>query len=147
MTSENIGKTGEAGIRQQMDTWLKAVLSLDTDGVMSHYAPDVRAFDAIAQLQFQGADAYRKHWEACLSMCPPGQMIFEIHDPQIIADHSVGFCHSLIRCGGMDNGEEKTAWMRMTACYRKLNGTWKVAHEHFSMPFDMESGKVLELQP
>lgn len=147
MNTGNTDTTAEGEIRQQMDSWLKAVLALDIDGIMSHYAPDVRAFDAIAQLQFKGVDAYRKHWEACFSMCSPGQMIFEIHDPEIVADDTVGFCHSLIRCGGTDGEEEKVGWMRMTVCYRKIAGTWKVVHEHFSMPFDMESGKVLDLQP
>ena len=36
----------------------------------------------------------------------------------------------------------------MTVCYGKIDGDWKVVHEHFSSPFDMQSGKALfELQP
>lgn len=36
----------------------------------------------------------------------------------------------------------------MTVCYRKIDGDWKVVHEHFSTPFDTQSGKALfELQP
>jgi ketosteroid isomerase-like protein len=31
---------------------------------------------------------------------------------------------------------------------RKTNGKWKIAHEHFSAPFDPVSGKALfDLQP
>jgi ketosteroid isomerase-like protein len=37
--------------------------------------------------------------------------------------------------------------MRVTFCCRKAAGRWKIAHEHFSAPFDPESGKVLDLQP
>lgn len=37
---------------------------------MSHYAPDVLAFDAILRLRFKGAEAYRDHWQASLAMCP-----------------------------------------------------------------------------
>lgn len=33
--------------------------------------------------------------------------------------------------------------MRGTVCYRKLGGQWLVTHEHFSAPFDMESGKTM----
>lgn len=89
-----------------------------------------------------------KHWEACLALCP-GPIVFEIHDLNITAGDDVAFCHFLNRCGGTgENGEEQAAWMRATVCYRKTNGRWLVVHEHFSAPFDMESGKALfDLQP
>jgi PhnB protein len=32
--------------------------------------------------------------------------------------------------------------------FRKTNGTWMIVHEHFSAPFDPESGKALfDLEP
>lgn len=148
MNAETATATAEAEIRKLMDNWLRAVHAQDIDGIVSCYAPNILAFDAVSQLQFKGVDAYRKHWEACLSMCPPGSMIFEIHDLNITAGNDVAFCHGLSRCGGVgENGEEKTGWMRMTVCYRKRNGRWRVVHEHFSAPFDMETLKVLDLRP
>jgi uncharacterized protein (TIGR02246 family) len=140
--------TAEAEIRALVDNWLRAVLARDIDGIMSHYAPDILSFDAISQLQFKGVDAYRTHWEACLSMCP-GPMIFEIHDLNIAAGNDVAFCHCLTRCGATEeNGAEKASWMRVTVCYRKTNGKWLVVHEHCSAPFDMESCKaLLDLEP
>jgi ketosteroid isomerase-like protein len=33
--------------------------------------------------------------------------------------------------------------MRATVCCRNAGGRWRIAHEHFSAPFDMESGKAL----
>ena len=53
----------EAQIRARLEDWAEATQSKDLDAVMSHYAPDVVAFDAIAALQFKGREAYRKHWE------------------------------------------------------------------------------------
>jgi ketosteroid isomerase-like protein len=38
--------------------------------------------------------------------------------------------------------------MRATVCFRKTNGEWMIVHEHFSAPFDPQSGKALcELEP
>lgn len=141
-------ETTETEIRNLVNSWLKAVLDGNMDAIVSHYAPDILAFDAVSQLQFKGVDAYRQHWEACLALCP-GPMIFEIHDLSIVAGNDVAFCHALNRCGGTgENGEEKVGWMRMTACYRRLNGQWKIVHEHFSAPFDIESGRaLLDLTP
>jgi uncharacterized protein (TIGR02246 family) len=135
-------------IRRLIDDWAKAARASDIDGIMAAYAPDIVSFDAITQLQFKGADAYRKHWEACIAMCP-GPMIFEIHDLGIEAGDDVAFGHYLLRCGATgEDGEEKSGWMRATGCYRKRSGRWMVVHEHFSAPFDMESGKaLLSLEP
>jgi ketosteroid isomerase-like protein len=61
----------------------------------------------------------------------------------------VAFCHYLFRCGGTGpDGEEHVGWMRVTVCFRKANGTWVIVHEHFSAPFDPQSGKaLLDLEP
>jgi uncharacterized protein (TIGR02246 family) len=147
MNSETSTANAEPEIRALMNDWLKVVRASDVNGIMSHYAPDILAFDAIAQLQFKGKEAYGKHWEACLAMCP-GPMIFEIHDLQIAPAGDVAFSHYLTRCGAIENGEEKASWMRATVGYRKTNGKWIIVHEHFSAPFDMESGKALfDLKP
>ena len=138
----------ESEIRELIEDWADAVRAKNIDRIMSHYAPDILAFDAISQLQFKGADAYRRHWEACFSMCQ-GPTIFEIHDLGITVGDGMAFGHALNRCGGTgEDGEEKVCWMRMTTCYRKINGRWMIVHEHFSTPFDMQSGKALfDLQP
>jgi uncharacterized protein (TIGR02246 family) len=133
----------ETEIRDLLEDWAAAARSGDLEGVMAAYAPDIVAFDAIAQLQFKGAEAYRKHWQMCVEMCS-GPMTFEIHDLAIEAEGGFGFAHYLVRCGGTGpDGMEHTGWMRVTVCCRRTGDRWQVAHEHFSVPFDMESGKAL----
>src|SRR3546814_1835774 len=122
----------EAEIRELVDGWSKAVRALDVDAIMAHYAPEMVAYDAIAALRFRGAEAYRAHWAMCLSMCP-GPMIFEVADMSVAAAGAVAFAYGLTRCGGAgENGEEPDSGMRITACYRRRAGRWKIVHEHFS---------------
>jgi ketosteroid isomerase-like protein len=60
------------------------------------------------------------------------------------AGDEVAFGHYLLKCGATgEDGGEQTGWTRATVCWRKRSGRWMVAHEHFSVPFDMESGKAL----
>ncbi len=148
MATVTVKANEEARVRGLIDDWANAVRAGDIDGIMSHYAPDIVAFDAIARLQFKGADAYRNHWQACLSMCS-GPMTFEVHDLHLAARDDVAFGHYLSRCGGTAaDGVAKVGWMRGTVCCRKQAGRWLVVHEHFSAPFDMENGKALfELEP
>ncbi|SDM29681.1 conserved hypothetical protein [Modicisalibacter muralis] len=142
-TTQTQQTQAETEIRQLIDNWTQAFLAKDLDGIMAHYAPDVVAFDAIIALQFKGIEAYREHWAQCLTFCQ-GAMKFELHELDITAGEDVAFSHSLSHCGGTnEEGEEQACWMRGTVCYRKLDGQWLVTHEHFSAPFDMESGKAL----
>src|SRR5262245_20003698 len=100
MATATIERTAEAEIRKLLDDWAKAAGTFDIDRIMKAYAPDVLAFDAIAQLQFKGAQAYREHWQACAAMCP-GPMVFEVHDLAIEAGDDIAFGHYLVRCGAI----------------------------------------------
>lgn len=145
-TPSSLART-ETELRRQLEDWAHAVRAKDIDRIFAHYAPDIVAFDAIAQLQFKGAEAYRKHWETCMTMCP-GPMVFELHELQVSAADELAFVHGLNRCGGTGpDGKEMTGWMRMTACFRKQHGKWQIVHEHFSAPFDPQSDKALWLEP
>lgn len=143
MTLHMTRTDAKAEIERLLENWAEAARQGDLEAIMAAYAPDVRAFDAIVQLQFKGAEAYRKHWQMCVEMCA-GPMIFEIHELAIEAGGDVAFAHFLVRCGGTGpDGKEQTGWMRGTSCCRRTDGRWLIAHEHFSAPFDMESGKAL----
>lgn len=141
-------QSAEARIRELIDEWARGVRAKDIDAILAHYASDIVAFDGIGPLQLIGKDAYRKHWEACLAMCS-GPMTFEVHDLDIEAGDDLAFAHYLSRCGGTGaNGKEQAGWFRATVCWRKTSGRWQVAHEHFSAPFDPDSGEaLLDLEP
>jgi ketosteroid isomerase-like protein len=81
-----------------------------------------------------------------MQMCK--EMIFEMHALELSVRDDIAFGHYLSRCGGVEDGREKTSWMRATVCLREIDGRWLIVHEHFSVPFDMQSGKAMfDLQP
>jgi ketosteroid isomerase-like protein len=62
----------------------------------------------------------------------------------------VAFSHNLnLISGTRTNGEETDVWVRVTACYRKIDDKWMVAHEHISVPFYMDgTGRAaVDLKP
>jgi uncharacterized protein (TIGR02246 family) len=148
MATATIDRTAEAQIRSLIEDWADAAAAFDLDRIMAAYAPDILAYDAIAQLQFKGAQAYREHWQACAAMCP-GPMVFEVHDLAIEAGDAIAFGHYLVRCGMIgEDGKEDTGYMRATFCCRKQSGRWLIVHEHFSAPFDPASSQaLLRLEP
>lgn len=140
--------TVNSELKALTDSWEKANQARDVDAILGHYAEDLVAFDAILQLQFKGREVYKAHWKNCLEMCQ-GPMTFEVHQLQQWGEGDVGFGHFLCHCGGTDNeGNTHNCWMRVTQGYRRIGGQWRIVHDHFSAPFDPESGQALfELQP
>ena len=140
--------TSEAEVRALIDDWAKATRAKDVDGIIAKHAPDTRSFDCHSHFQFKGADALRKHLEACMP-CMQGPMTFEIHDLDVAAYGDVAFGHLLARYGATGrSGEEHGGWLRVTVCLRKVRGEWLIVHDHCSVPFDPQSGKaMLDLAP
>jgi uncharacterized protein (TIGR02246 family) len=137
----------EGAIRSLIANWVSALRAKDLDKLMSHYAPGVVLFDGVAPLQM-GPDMYRKNWEGYFNWFP-GSVNYETRDLKITAGDTAAFSRALVYLTGTTaEGKEDGAWMRQTIGYEKIDGQWRVTHEHWSMPMDMESGKVLtDLKP
>ncbi|MBM3105124.1 SgcJ/EcaC family oxidoreductase [Pseudomonas sp. P66] len=139
-----MSSTAENEVRQLIERWIPAVRARDIPAITAPYAEDIVAFDAVKELQFKGKAAYRAHWQACMEHCP-GDMIFEMEQLQVHASADLAFAHWLNRCGPAsdESGEDKSCYMRVSAGYKRIDGQWMVVHEHWSAPFDMETGAAL----
>ena len=147
MSTQTAGKATEA-IQAVVDSWFESVGACDFDRIMPHYTKDVRGFDAILSLQFKGREAYGEHWKKCLESCMEG-MSFKMLQPELTGGAGAAFFTCLVECGGRDkNGKKQSGLLRVTLGLKETPAGWKVAHDHWSAPFDPETGKVLgELQP
>jgi ketosteroid isomerase-like protein len=95
-------------------------------------------FDLAPPLQYAGIDAYRSNFEEWF-LSFQGPIGYEIRDLSITMGDDVAFSRSLNRISGRrTNGEQTDVWVRATVCFRKIEGKWKMAHEHVSVPFYME---------
>ena len=138
----------EQQIRDMVSQYVAAVRTKDVSRIATLYSDDVVAFDAILALQFIGKVAYIEHWQTCMSYTS-GDMHFEVHQLKVTASSDLAFSHSINLCGCTnEQGEMQTSWMRCTQCWRHDADGWKIVHEHFSAPFDVESGQAMfNLQP
>ena len=148
MAVEANKKNDEAAIQGLIDDGIRSIRDKNIEGVMSLYAQEVVSFDIVPPLRYVGADAFRNVWEEVFSSFQ-GPIGYEIHDLNITVGDDVAFTHSLNRISGTMNNELKTdLWLRWTACFRKINGKWLIAHHQNSVPVDLEHGKaVLDLKP
>lgn len=134
-------------LAQQSEQWAQAVLRQDLAAVEQFYGPQLRAFDAVKQLEFTRA-AYFTHWQQCMEFCT-GHSAFELKDRQLSGGPELALLTCLLYCGGTnEQGEPQGCWMRLTQGWQLQQGQWRIIHDHFSVPFDMVSGSALfNLQP
>jgi ketosteroid isomerase-like protein len=138
----------EADIRQRIDNVVEAIRAMDLEGVKPIYAPDIVSFDIVPPLRHVGAEAKWKNWVDVFTAYqrPLG---YEIRDLTITVGDDVAFGYSLNRISGtLKNGNRSDFWVRWTACFRKVDGNWLIAHDQVSVPLDVESGRaLLNLKP
>jgi uncharacterized protein (TIGR02246 family) len=148
MTTQQNTASDEAQIRQLIEQWEQALHAKDLDTLMSYYAPDILTFDILPPLHYRGVDAYRKNFEAWFAAVQ-GPIEYETRDLRITIGDGVAFCHSLNRVRSTrTTGETTETWVCVTVGFRKIEGTWRITHEHVSVPCDMETSQaLLDLQP
>jgi ketosteroid isomerase-like protein len=141
--------TDEALIRARIDELLEAIRAADLEGAKAMYAPDIVTFDVVGPLQRVGVEAKGSNWEDAFAMFqrPLG---YEVRGLTITVGGDVAFGHGFARLSGtLKNGNRFDGfWVRATYCLRKVDGRWLVAHDHVSVPLDLESGRgSVNLEP
>jgi ketosteroid isomerase-like protein len=115
---------------------------------MATVAPHSLSFDVVEPLQYRGAAEVRKRIEEWFgNFASPIE--YEFRDLDIAASGDVAFAHCLSHVHGTTvGGDAIDMWLRSTTCFRRVDGAWRVTHEHNSVPFDGATGNAsLALQP
>jgi len=127
----------DSSVRDRVASLAQAIRDKDIDYLMTHYAPDVVAYDVMPPMAALSAADYRNNFERWFATMR-GPIDYEMNDLRISMSESHAFCHCVghIR-GTRSNGENADYWVRVTTCFQKANGQWLVGHEHVSMPGEM----------
>jgi len=130
-------------IRQRVENWAKALRAKDIDGLMSLYAPDIVSFDLDPPLRYGGTDNKRSAWQEFFAL-HTGPIGYEIGDLNVTTQGELAFAHSLNHVSGaLASGHFSNMWVRWTACFRRIDGTWLVVHDHVSVPADLAQGRAV----
>ncbi len=148
MTIGNRHAVEEAEIRALVEEWVQSLRDKDLRGLTAPQSSDVVVFDVKPPIRLQGKEAYTKMWEDCLPYMP-GPIDYELRDLTVVAGDDVAFCHSINRMRvKTHSGDTRETWLRATVGFRKIDGEWRIVHEHVSVPFNpMTSQAVLDLKP
>jgi ketosteroid isomerase-like protein len=115
---------------------------------MSFYAPDLVSFDINPPLRYAGTDRKRQAWLEAFRVYSGG-FSYYVRELDVAAQGELAFVHSLNHVTGtLANGHTTDMWVRWTACFRRVDGAWRIVHDHVSVPADLAHGKaVTDLEP
>lgn len=135
--------TDEAAIRAIIEARCRAVGVGNVDAMTADIADEVVIFDVVGPLGNQGKAASRERAEQWLGGYD-GPVSWETARVRVAADGDVAFSHGLSHVTGkLKTGDSVDMWFRTTLGFRRIDGRWRIVHDHSSDPFDPESGKAL----
>lgn len=128
--------TEENRIKVLLEAWAEAVRRHDLVAILAHHEPDMVMFDVPPPLQCKGIKAYEQTWDLFFRYHKSGAA-FDFQEITVTAGLDVAFAVAIMRCGpdSSSNPADKDGFLfRLTVGLRKIDGDWRIAHEHHSVP-------------
>jgi uncharacterized protein (TIGR02246 family) len=124
----------------------RAHVDHDADAIVESYAPDAVIYDLAPPLgrrgmTREGVATWLGGWD--------GPIQIDAFDVNLTVDRELACSSALTRMRGRINGEDQDMWFRTTMCLRKINGQWRIVHDHSSVPFYMDGSyrAAVDLKP
>jgi ketosteroid isomerase-like protein len=124
----------EVEIRGLIERWAKAVREENREAIRADHDPGILMFDVPPPFLSRGLDAYMATWETFFA-CSEKPVGFAFHDVEVTCGQDVAFATATGRCVNTEtNGKRELLEFRLTMGLRKIEGKWRVMHEHHSLP-------------
>jgi ketosteroid isomerase-like protein len=128
--------TAENQIYALLESWASAVRRHDLPAILAHHERDMVMFDLPPPLQCKGIKAYEQTWDLLFRYHKPGTA-FDFRELAVTAGADVAFAVAIMWCGPDSSGNplDKDGFLfRLTVGLRKIDGEWRISHEHHSVP-------------
>lgn len=141
-----IGNTRYAAAAQELRDLVAdrvaAVHSRDAATLAARPLDDVITFDVLPPLNSRGSAAVAEHMREWFDGYE-GDIGYDVHQLHVSAENDFGFCSCLYNVSGtLKTGDVVDMWVRATLCCRRIDGTWRIVHDHESVPFDPATGRA-----
>jgi ketosteroid isomerase-like protein len=137
----------EVDIRQRIDALAESVRTRDLDGIKTIFAPNLISFDIEPPLRHLGAEAKWNNWTKVFAVYQA--IDYELRDLTVQVSGDLAVAYSINHISGtLQTGDKNDYWLRWTAVFRKIDGTWLINHDQVSVPTDFGTGRSkLDLEP
>lgn len=133
----------EQELRDLVAERVAAVRAKDTAPLAARMADDVIEYDVLPPLRSAGSQALVEGTQAWFDGYAT-DIDYTVHELTVAADGELGCCWFLYHVAGtLTAGAEVDMWVRATLCCRRIDGQWRIVHDHESVPFDADTGEAL----
>ncbi len=140
----------EYDVRQTIDSFVQAVRTGKLDVIISFYADHITAFDMMPPFKFTDLGQYRQiAWIECFTDAFEFPVAYDYKEDQlrIFGDYAVIY-GEIQMSGAFKKGDESVeARLRNTTVLQKIDGNWKIIHEHTSVPLGFDMKGLMNLRP
>lgn len=146
-TRERGQTDGEDQIQHCLARWKQAMERKDAAATVACYAEDAVLFTLAPPLCERGMNP--QALQAWFDTWKTGPR-HEMRDVRLVVSEDIAYCHCLTHMtGSKTSGEAVDLWFRATVGLRKVQGEWKLVHEHTSVPFKMDGSyqAAVDLKP
>jgi uncharacterized protein (TIGR02246 family) len=138
----------EQEIRALVEERVAAVVAKDPSPLAARQHEDVVVFDVLPPLRSRGSSTVAEKTQAWFDGYA-SEIGYDVRELEIHAEGDIGFCSFVYHVTGtLVSGPEVVMWVRATLGCRRIDGAWRIVHDHESVPFDPVSGRaVIDLAP
>ncbi len=118
----------------------------DAGAIVDCYAPDAVVYSLAPPLKDKIDPEGMAEWLATWQ----GPVLVDAEDVDLVIGPEIAWSTALNRIRGTKkNGTKEDIWFRTTMCFRKVDGEWKIAHDHSSTPYYMDGSlkAAVDLKP
>jgi uncharacterized protein (TIGR02246 family) len=132
--TQPVSNTDELEIKALIDQWAKAVREENRAAIRTDHDDNILMFDVPPPFLSQGLDAYMATWETSFAHVTK-PVAFDFTEVKVTAGNDVAFATAIGHCINIDStGKPEPLDFRLTMGLRKINGRWRILHEHHSLP-------------
>jgi PhnB protein len=136
----------ESAVQEAIQRRNAALSAKDVAAVMATGAAGFVSYSLAPPLQSTGGAAGMKAWFSTWD----GPIGLDVQGLEVVASEDVAFAHGFFRMSGRKtDGSAADLWFRQTFGLTRSGETWKIAHEHSSVPFLMDGSfrAAVDLKP
>ena len=125
----------------KLKEWDEALRRLDLTQMLSLHDKTASFYDLSAE--FSNLSEYQHLWQDFKPMDHTEYSALSVSRRNIVihADEHLVVLNALFKIEDLEHADIKGfGWCRQTMCWMKKNRTWKVMHQHLSVPIELESG-------
>jgi ketosteroid isomerase-like protein len=129
MNRDQLTTRNETEVRNLIENWTRAISRGNRAEILAHHNDEQFLMFDFAAIE-RGVEAYDRTWDFFYAN-PTGPIQFAPTELNVTAGDDVAFASCLIHCDGTSVGPLD---LRLTMGLKKIDGEWRILHEHHSVP-------------